>query len=134
MNVNLCNKKEKYLLVLSALNDKIKHFIDILNKCDIEDDDSIEIVILKKYIELNDTAKVAEYLNECGYRITTSSNIGRRKYSHNDVSKVVNNRDAGADAYLHGAVSDMREIEKILKKINYKSMIKNKKKQHGEIL
>ncbi|MBV4440221.1 hypothetical protein [Clostridium tyrobutyricum] len=127
MNKNLCNKKEKYISVLSAFNNKIKHFINVLSKCEIEDGDSIQIIILKKYIEFNDTTKVADYLNEYGYRVATSSSIGRRKYNHNDISKVVTSRSAGSGTCLCGAVFEMKEIEKILRKINYKNLIKNNK-------
>jgi hypothetical protein len=53
----------------------------------VVDDDSIEELVFKKYLELENVTKVAEYINGVGHRIRN------RKYIANDISAIITSKE-----------------------------------------
>lgn len=75
------NKKAKYRTIIWRFTNKLNQFISVLDKCIVYPDDSLHIVIFKKYLELSDMVKVTTYINDQGHRIKTTSYKGERKYT-----------------------------------------------------
>lgn len=123
MNRVLRSKRDRYLKVADAFIIKIKNFTDILEECEVLESDSIETIIFKKYIELNELTKVADYINDKGYRIKTSSYIGERKYISNDISEVINNPSTNVNISLINAIKEMKELDRLLIKMNANRLI-----------
>ena len=100
------------VIKLDELNEKIEELEVVRNKiaevlqmqCT-----SLEDVILKKYIELQNGAKVTEFLNNEGYRIKSNGKLGERKYSSNDVTDIIINSNSS---------SHVSQVAKILYKFN----------------
>ena len=93
MNVNDIDKK------IAGLQ-KLKKF---LVKNTICDEDIVELKIFKKYVELENVKAVAEYINGLGYRLKASENkrgIKERKYTSNDISNILKNKNAKIDREL----------------------------------
>lgn len=63
-----------------------------MNTVKIRKNDTLETKIVKAYIQLQNVNKVAEFINDLGYRIKTDSRIGSRKYRSNDISNVLNEK------------------------------------------
>lgn len=80
MNIENINVKIKEL-------SKIKKLLNV----PINDEDTLEEKIFKKYLELENVSKVAEYINNLGYRI--NGNNKARKYIANDISLIITNKD-----------------------------------------
>jgi hypothetical protein len=74
---------EEKLEELKVVKNKIEEVLQIECKC-------LEDIILQKYIRLQSAAKVADYLNDEGYRIMSGGKLGERKYGANDVTKIIN--------------------------------------------
>lgn len=53
---------------------------------------AFEEIIFIKYIELQNAASVADYLNESGYYIKISGRQDKRKYISNDITQYFNQR------------------------------------------
>jgi len=68
---------------------KKSEILGVLKDAQLIREKSLEGMIYQKYIELQRTDRVAEYINELGYRIKTNSYIGERKYIHKDVTSVI---------------------------------------------
>jgi hypothetical protein len=124
MNNNFTQKQGKYLKVIAAFTSKVKKLTDIFEDCEVQPDDTLETIIFKKYIELGNVAKVAEYINDQGYRIKTDSNIGQKKYIHNDISDVLNDKKVSVDKKFIRAIQDMKDIEHMIIKMNAKKLLK----------
>ena len=123
MSRELLEKKAKYRTIAARFSQKIDRFVNVLDRCTIKPDDSLEIIVFKKYIELGDVVKVTAYINEKGYRIQTNSYIGERKYISNDITNIISNRSI--DDELSYAIKEMKEIDRMLIKMNAKSLLKN---------
>lgn len=97
MNKELEIKKEKYEKLAIKVKDKyksdmksIKSIIEVIeNNSEILDGDSLETIVFKKYLEVENVKKVADHINLLGYRIKTESYIGERKYTSNDISRII---------------------------------------------
>lgn len=123
MNEILKNKINKYRNLKESItkkyNNKIEKIEKIINiiekKSEINDDDNFETIVFKKYLELENVREVANYINEKGYRIKTSSYIGERKYIGTDITKIIMS-DIEID-------NDLKEVVKLIQKLNYENTL-----------
>jgi hypothetical protein len=120
MNENLENKKANYEELAKKITNKyknemksIKGLIKVIeNNSIIEESDTIEINIFKKYLELENVQKVANYINDLGYRIKTNSYAGERKYTGNDISNIIAS-NVKVEAKLKTTVQDLHSQNSI---------------------
>lgn len=73
----------------------LKELEVFLQKNRIKPNDSLDTIVFKKYLELENVTKVAEYINELGYRKEK-----QKKYMSNDISAILNNKKADVDVEL----------------------------------
>lgn len=114
MNDNLINKKVKYEELAKKTTTKyrkdmkdIKEIIEVIeNNGEIKEDDTFETIIFKKYLELENVKKVADYINSLGYRVETKSYIGERKYTSIDISKIIGH-DPPVEKKLKNVVQEL---------------------------
>ncbi|KZL88701.1 hypothetical protein [Clostridium magnum] len=124
MNEALINKKAKYRTMAIRFTNKINNFVRVLDKCEVKARDSLETIIFKKYLELGDVVKVADYINNQGHRIMTNSYKGERKYISNDIADIINNPNSSVDNELVNAIKEMKDINRMLIKMNAKRLLK----------
>lgn len=81
---------------LEIVNNKVKEALNIECKC-------LEDIVMQKYIELQKGLKVADYLNNEGYRIRSNGKLGERKYNSNDVTEIITTpeKESNANKALH---------------------------------
>lgn len=123
MSENLENKKAKYEELAKKTTAKyrkdmkaIKGIIEVIeNNSSIKEEDTLETIIFKKYLELESVKKVADYINQLGYRIKTQSYIGEKKYISNDISEIIANRNCLVEKKL-------KNIVQFLQDKNYQAM------------
>lgn len=116
MNDNLINKKAKYEELAQKTTTQyrkdmkaIKGIIEVIeNNGEIKEDDTFETIVFKKYLELENVKKVADYVNQLGYRIKTNSYIGERKYIGNDISEIIINKDCLVEKKLKTIVQSLQ--------------------------
>lgn len=125
MSRELLEKRAKYRNIAARFSQKIDRFVTILDKCTIKSNDSLETIIFKKYLELGDVVKVATYINNRGYRIKTSSYKGQKKYISNDIAEVISNINDSVDNELVKAIKEMKDIDRILVKMDAKRLLKD---------
>ncbi len=97
MNNNLINKKQKYEELAKKIKAKYRSEIKFIEKVikvienngTIKEEDTIETIIFKKYLELENVQLVANYINDLGYRIKTESYKGKRKFIGSDISDII---------------------------------------------
>lgn len=97
MNDNLINKKAKYEELAKKITNKyrkdmkdIKGIIELIeNNGEVNENDTLETIVFKKYLELENVKNVADCINSLGYRLKTQSYIGQRKYTSNDISEII---------------------------------------------
>lgn len=97
MNDNLINKKAKYEELARKITSKyrkdmkdIKGIIELIeNNGEVNENDTLETIVFKKYLELENVKNVADCINSLGYMIKTQSYIGKRKYTSNDISEII---------------------------------------------
>lgn len=114
MNESIKNKKTKYEELAKKITSKyraemkrIKGIIKVIeDNSSICESDTLETIIFKKYLEMENVQKVAEYINELGYRIKTQSYIGQRKYIGNDISEIILS-DVKVEAKLKETVKEL---------------------------
>lgn len=79
--------------VVDFYNKSIEDIKNILEYMDgdiqINEDDTIDTIILKKYMEYGNMKDVQKYINDSGYKVKTDSYIGSRKYTLDDISQTV---------------------------------------------
>lgn len=121
MNSNLKEKKDKYNKVVIAFNNKIDSLINNFEKCKLNNLDSIDTIVFKKYIELGEVKKVSDYLNAEGYKVKTKTYLGCRKYGPNDITNILKNKQV--EQWLIDAVEEMKSIDKLLIKMSYKNLL-----------
>lgn len=93
-------------MYIKDIDDKIKELMELkyflkINTVDVND--TVETIIYKKYIELENVSKVTDYINGLGYRIETSgSKQGKteRKYTSNDISSIITNKNVNVEKKL----------------------------------
>lgn len=78
---------ESYIEQIDSIIKDIKS-ID-KSKFEIKEKDKVEVIIVKKYIELQSKKAVTEYINESGRRVKTDSHKGERKYLEDDIRAVL---------------------------------------------
>lgn len=125
MNENLKNKITKYEKLkekrIKKYNEEmsiIKKIINVLEKFSkINEMDTFEIIVFKKYLELENVSKVAKYVNELGYRIKTNSYIGERKYNGTDITEILIKDNVKVE-------DELKEVVKYLQDKNYNNMLK----------
>lgn len=108
----LTKSKEKILIEADKKVSKINKYIEILNKSEIQENDSFETIVYKLYMQLDNIKLVADEINALGYRIKTFSYKGHRKYQTNDITEIITNKDANVD-------EDLKEVVQEIQKINY---------------
>lgn len=116
INDNLQNKKYKYEALVRKLTTKytnqiaeIEKVIDTIeNNACINENDSLETIVYKKYLELENVYKVSNYINDLGHRIKTQSHIGERKYTPNDITEIITS-DADVETNLKEVVQDLQD-------------------------
>ncbi|URZ08946.1 recombinase family protein [Clostridium felsineum] len=88
--------------VLKKQMEEIKNSIKFIQNNKIKAGDSVETIIFKKYLELESTKKVTEYINELGYRKETSNKQGvnERKYITKDISNILKDKNVKVEARL----------------------------------
>lgn len=125
MNENLKDKKAQYEESAKKVTSKyrsdmkvIKGVIEAIeNNSSIEEGDTLETIVFKKYLELENVQKVAKYVNELGYRIKTGSYIGERKYIGNDITDIITEKDCLVE-------NKLKNIVRFLQDKNYECMRK----------
>lgn len=91
-------QKAKYEKVLQKITKKyeessseIKRILAAIDKYEeIKEDDSLETIVLKKYLVIGKVKDVADEINALGYRIKTETWAKERKYSSNDITNIIN--------------------------------------------
>lgn len=124
MNKNIENKINKYKELQEKETQKYKgkmkgykEIIETLEKySEIEDTDSFETIIFKKYLELENVQSVAKYINDLGYRIKTDSYVGERKYIGTDITEILI-KDVDIEPKLKKIVQNLQDK-------NYRDMLK----------
>ncbi|MFA9398040.1 MAG: hypothetical protein ACERKV_07230 [Clostridiaceae bacterium] len=81
---------------------EIKKTIRFIENNKIVEGDSLETIIFKKYLELENTKKVTQYINDLGYRKATSNKQGikERKYITTDISNIIRDKNTNVDKKL----------------------------------
>lgn len=112
MNDNLENKKAMYEELAKKATKKYKNEMKVIkdvikaienNSC-IEKDDSLETIVFKKYLELENVQRVAKAINDLGYRIKTESWVGERKYTSNDITAILTDEKCPVEKKLRDTV------------------------------
>lgn len=78
---------ENYIKQIDSIIKSIKSIDN--SKFEIKDKDKVEVIIIKKYIELQSKKPVIQYINELGHRVKTNSEKGERKYTHEDINAIL---------------------------------------------
>lgn len=97
--------------------DRINQVIKIINSFDINKTNNVDEIVFNLYILLNSVKKVADYINEIGYRIETTSKQGKRKYNSNDITAIIKNKDAMVN-------NEIKTIAQEIQMLNYKNVSK----------
>lgn len=106
----LINSKEK---IIKEYDDKIKkldEYINILNNCEIKNNDNFETIVYKLYMQLDNVSFVAKEINKLGYRVITESWQGKRKYSSNDITFIITDNNANVDEKLKEVVQEIQRV------------------------
>lgn len=85
---------------------EIENTIKFIEKNKVKEGDSVETIIYKKYLEVESTKKVTEYINDLGYRKEAANKQGikERKYITTDISNVLKDRSIKVDSKLKSYV------------------------------
>lgn len=73
----------------------------------IHENDSLDTIIFKKYLELENVAQIASWLNELGYRIKSSSTDNMIKYNSNDITARIIDKHADVRADIKETVQKL---------------------------
>lgn len=74
---------------------------------EIPEDAAFELKIFKKYLELENVAQIATWLNDAGYRKRSMSTDKMIKYDSNDVTAIITNSKAGVRQDLKDIVQKL---------------------------
>lgn len=85
---------------------EIEKTIRFIQKNIVIEGDSLETIVFKKYLEVESTKKVTDYVNELGYRKATSNKQGvqERKYITTDISSIIKNKNVNVEKRLKAYV------------------------------
>lgn len=94
---------------VETLKNQIKELeetIRFIEKNKVKYGDSLETLVFKKYLELESTKKVTEYINNSGYKKPTSNKQGirERKYITTDISSILKDKNVKVEAKLKAFV------------------------------
>lgn len=125
MDSNLENKIKKYKNKIKKetkkYNENMKKYKEIIKvieeNTEIKDTDSLETIVFKKYLELENVQSVAKYINDLGYRIKTNSYVGERKYKGTDITNILA-KDVDVEKKLKKVVQNLQDK-------NYSEMLKH---------
>lgn len=98
---------EEYTKKLNNLN---KYIRVMENDTTIEESDSLEVRVFKLYMILNSVVRVAEKINEMGYRVKTNTYVGERKYKSNDITDIIINSDVEIPIELKESVREINAM------------------------
>ncbi|AWK52222.1 hypothetical protein DIC82_14985 [Clostridium beijerinckii] len=113
------DRLKKYKDKVCSLESKINRFVMLSQTNTLEETDDINSIVFKKYIELSDVRRVADYINSLGLKIPTNTYVGERKYLTNDITQILKSK-AEVNPELRECVSLMKELDKTFSKINIK--------------
>lgn len=116
INDNMQRKKNKYQALIQKMTFKytmqiaeLENIIETIeNNAIINENDSLETIVFKKYLELENADKVSKYINDLGYRIKTNSRLGERKYISSDISDIITG-NPDIDPELKAVVQKLQE-------------------------
>lgn len=121
MNDNLSKYKKLKEKITKKYNKEMKIIKKVINTIEkyseIKEEDTFEIIVFKKYLELENVSNVAKEINELGYRIKTDSYIGERKYNGTDITEILKRNDIKVE-------HELKEVVKYLQCKNYNKMLK----------
>ena len=121
LGVIILNNKDRYLKLKDKLISDMQRIDKILNTMDkysvINDNDNLETIVFKKYLELENVNMVAEYLKVNGYRIKTESHAGQRQYIGRDITDILIRDDVDVD-------EELKDVVQYLQEKNYNAMLK----------
>lgn len=113
------DKKAKYEELANKLTVKyendmtaIKSIIEAIESNGVQEGDSLETIVFKKYLELENVKNVADHINKLGYRVKTDSYIGERKYIGNDITEIIVS-DAAIEKKLQKVVKELHRQHSI---------------------
>lgn len=103
--------------------DEINKKIDELTKLrqflinnQINDNDPVETIIFKKYIEIENVSKVAAYINSLGFRVKSDGSdehkLSERKYTSNDISDMITDKNAPVEKELKDFTAKLFKFHK----------------------
>lgn len=80
------------------------------SKLEVKENDKAEVIIIKKYIELQSKKAVTQYINDSGYRIKTKSTKGERKYVEDDIRAVLQGSKIIGDKQVFEIANKIAEL------------------------
>ncbi|NFO10940.1 hypothetical protein FDB29_07420 [Clostridium botulinum] len=107
----------KYQSKIDILQNKVNRFVMLSEKNKLEEEDNINTIVFKKYIELSNVKRVVDYINNLGFKIPTDTYVGERKYLTNDITKILKG-NVEVNPELIECVTLMKELDKRFSKIN----------------
>lgn len=108
----LLNAKEKIIKEFEYKAKTLDMYIGVLEKSIVYEGDSVETIAFKLYMQLDNVSKVSKKINELGFRISTNSHLGERKYTSNDITAIITNKEAIVD-------TDLKEVVQDIQRMNY---------------
>lgn len=108
----LLKAKSKLIKEHESKISTLDKYIQVLEKSIINENDTVEVISFKLYMQLDNVAKVANAINNVGYRIKTTSHKGERKYNSNDITAIITNKEAKVD-------KELKEVVQEIQKMNY---------------
>jgi len=103
-------RKSKYQKIRDKVELKMNELdmiLRVIEHCEVKENDNLETIVLKKYIEFENVTEVANSINELGYRIKTNSHVGVRKYTTNDISNILTDNDIDVEKELKESTATM---------------------------
>lgn len=104
---------EQYSRVTEQYSDYMNNINKVLKVMEesipVSDEDSLETVIFKKYLELENVTKVAKEVNEMGYRVKTDTYVGHRKFCASEITEIIEGEALGVEDNLKEAVKWIQE-------------------------
>lgn len=110
------NRIKKYRNKVYSLETKVNRFYILSQLNILEEDDDINTIVFKKYIELSDVRRVTDYINSLGVKIPTDTYVGERKYLTNDITRILNSK-AEVNPELRECIALMKDLDKTFRLI-----------------
>lgn len=112
VDMNYTYKIEQYNEWIEKLNNVINNLQNIkVSKLEMNEKDSLEDIVIKKYIEIQNKKEVAKYLNDRGFRIKTKSRNGERQYTSKDVNEILCNDKILVDTQIKNIAYKICEVQ-----------------------